>query len=124
MFEVWYQSGRTRKVVARFRILKDAEKYLAQHEGEGALEIVPAATESAPRARGASSSSASPSSRASHSSSPPPRSDRNSEPPATDGRARHHSGVRGRVRPELTGAAEHPDEFIADRVGNGDASSE
>lgn len=151
MFEVWYESGRTRKVVARFRLLRDAEKYLAQHDGDASLAIVPAPTESAPRSRtsGAVSTSAAESSHPPKSSAPanssappkssappessarpntrtPPRSGRgaSSVPPDSEGRERRHSGVHGRVRGEVTGAAEHPDEFIADQAGTGDSANE
>jgi hypothetical protein len=90
MYEIWFQSGRTRKVVARFRLLSDARKYLGQHPDES-LEIRP--DEEAQRARRSGSQ-------------------RKSTSPES-GPPRRTSGVRGRVLPS---AAEHPDEFIADRV--------
>lgn len=43
MWEVWWQVGRTRKVVARFRLLKDARKYLSkQGAEEGSFELIEA----------------------------------------------------------------------------------
>ncbi len=98
VFEVWHQLGRTRRVVARFRLLSDARKYLEQHQGEGTLEILP---EGAPSRSTAPRTSRAPSS---------------SVPPASEG-GRRRSGVQGKYAI----AVEHPDEFIADRAGNGDS---
>jgi hypothetical protein len=39
MYEVWVTLGRTRRVVARFRMLTDANKYVVAYEGDGALEV-------------------------------------------------------------------------------------
>jgi hypothetical protein len=89
MYELWLTAGRTRKVVARFRLLKDAEKYLLGHEAEGTLEIMPADRTSQPQ------------------------STRSGSPPSS-GKPRRRSGVQGKA---VQGAAEHPDEFIADQPG-------
>lgn len=93
MYEIWSTKGRTRTVVARFRLLKDAETYLAQHVGPGELEIMGAGRESRPRSK--------------DTSAPPPSSDK----------PRRNSGIREAVIGRaVRGAAEHPDEFIADQI--------
>ncbi len=100
MYEVWWELGRTRKVVARFRLLKDAQKFIADQDGEGELSIEAAGEGSAPV------SVRNPSIGAPRSA--PPRS---SIPPAS-APGRRISGIHGRVQ----GAVGHPDEFIADQV--------
>lgn len=92
MFEIWKVEGRSRVLVARFRMRMDADRYLAtfgddEGLGDATLELV------IPQ-------------QMSRSSMPP-----SSQPPTS---------VARRTRSGVVVASEHPDEFIADQAEGDD----
>ncbi len=103
MYEIWRTEGRSRVLVARFRMRADAVRYLDAMTDEDGLELVePPITAVPPHSR--PSSSIAPGSQ--RRSQPV----RNSQPPQSSPRSfrRRRSGI--------VFASEHPDEFIADQV--------